>query len=101
MLQLASPALPIGAYAYSQGWSTPSSRKLGVATSTAPPHWLGGLLGHSLARLDIPLLLRQYDALERDDEGALFSWNDWLLANRETAELYLEDTAGWGAAAPA
>ena len=49
------------------------------------------------AKLDIPLLLRQYDALERDDEGALFSWNDWLLANRETAELYLEDSQQGGA----
>ena len=47
--------------------------------------------------LHIPLLLRQYDALERDDEGALFSWNDWLLANRETAELYLEDSQQGGA----
>ncbi|WVM93671.1 urease accessory UreF family protein [Halopseudomonas pachastrellae] len=96
VLQLASPALPIGAYAYSQGLEYAIEQNW-VSDIDSAAHWLGGLLGHSLARLDIPLLLRQYDALERDDEGALFSWNDWLLANRETAELYLEDSQQGGA----
>ena len=96
VLQLASPALPIGAYAYSQGLEYAIEQNW-VTDIDSAAHWLGGLLGHSLARLDIPLLLRQYDALERDDEGALFSWNDWLLANRETAELYLEDSQQGGA----
>ncbi|MEH6539282.1 MULTISPECIES: urease accessory protein UreF [Halopseudomonas] len=96
VLQLASPALPIGAYAYSQGLEYAIEQNW-VSDIDSAAHWLGGLLGHSLAKLDIPLLLRQYDALERDDEGALFSWNDWLLANRETAELYLEDSQQGGA----
>ncbi len=96
VLQLASPALPIGGYAYSQGLEYAIEQGW-VTDINSAAGWLGGLLEHSLARLDLPVLLRQYDALERADDGALFSWNDWLLANRETAELYLEDSQQGGA----
>ncbi|SDS34371.1 urease accessory protein [Halopseudomonas xinjiangensis] len=96
VLQLASPALPIGGYAYSQGLEYVIEQGW-VSDLDSAADWLEGLASQGLARLDVPLLLRQYTALEQGDTDALARWNDWLLASRETAELYLEDSQQGGA----
>lgn len=96
VLQLASPALPIGGYAYSQGLEYVIEQGW-VNDLDSAADWLKGLASQGLARLDVPLLLRQYTALEQGDMDALARWNDWLLASRETAELYLEDSQQGGA----
>src|SRR5688572_7054636 len=44
-----------------------------------------------LGALDLPVLLRMYKAWTDNDMQALRYWNSWLLAARETAELYAED----------
>jgi urease accessory protein len=96
VLQLASPALPIGGYAYSQGLEYAIEQDW-VTDLDSAAAWLTALAERSLGRLDIPVLLRQYAALQQADENRFAEWNDWLLASRETAELYLEDSQQGGA----
>ena len=96
VLQLASPALPIGGYAYSQGLEYAVEQDW-VKDLESAAAWLEGVANRALGQLDIPVLLRQFAALEAGDRAAVQRWNDWLLANRETAELYLEDSQQGGA----
>ena len=89
LLQLASPALPVGGFAYSQGLESAISdgRVNDVASAQ---RWIGDMLRLVLARLEAPLWLRIYDAALAQDERALVHWNEELLATRETAELRAE-----------
>jgi urease accessory protein len=90
LLYLVSPALPIGAFAYSGGlaaaidldwvWDEPSLH-----------NWMHGVLTQGLARLDLPLLIRAHQAAESRDAAAFAHWNDTVLAARETAELLAEE----------
>lgn len=96
VLQLASPALPIGGYAYSQGLEYAVEQNW-VKDLDSAAAWLEGVANRALGQLDIPVLLRQFAALEAGDRASVQRWNDWLLANRETAELYLEDSQQGGA----
>lgn len=96
VLQLASPALPIGAYSYSQGLEYVIEQGW-VDSLDSAEQWLEGLAANAVGQLDIPVLLRQYQALEEGDHHGFAQWNDWILANRETAELYLEDSQQGGA----
>lgn len=88
--QLISPTLPVGAYAYSGGLELAIERGW-VADEAGALDWIEGLLRHSLAMLDVPILLRCHEACRQGDAGALCDWNDWLLAARESAELQQED----------
>lgn len=90
LLQLVSPALPIGAFAWSQGLE--SALELGWVTNAKELHdWLEGVLEDGPGRGDLPVLMRLHRAWAEDDAAALRYWNDWLLASRETAELHEED----------
>lgn len=90
LLQLVSPALPIGAFAWSQGLE--SALELGwVRGRDGLAEWLGGVLEDGLSRGDLPVLQRIHVACDRADSESVSTWNDWLLASRETAELYEED----------
>ncbi|TCO78237.1 urease accessory protein UreF [Chromatocurvus halotolerans] len=87
---LISPALPVGAYAYSQGLEFAIEAGW-LSAPEALDDWLAGLLSEGLARSDLPVLLRCLDAWQLGDVAALDHWNDWLRASRETRELLLED----------
>lgn len=90
LLQLASPALPIGAYSYSQGLEyAVEAGWVGNAEDTRD--WLLGLLSHGQAYLEVPLLARLYDAWEQGDAPAVARWTGLLLAARESAELQAEE----------
>ncbi|WP_110648919.1 urease accessory protein UreF [Salinicola peritrichatus] len=90
LLQLVSPALPIGAFAWSQGLE--SAFELGwVDDEESLGEWLAGVLDDGLMHCELPLLARLQSAWARGDRHALQYWNDWLLANRETRELAEED----------
>jgi len=89
LLQLASPALPVGAYSYSQGLE--SAIEAGVVHDAASAkRWIGDVLAHSLAQLEAPVLLRLCAAWTTGDVAAAQRWNELFLASRETAELRAE-----------
>jgi len=88
--QLISPALPVGAYAYSQGLEYATEHGWVTDEATAE-HWIIGILSHTLARLDIPVLSRLSLAWQNNELNAVNHWNDFLLACRESSELKNED----------
>ncbi|MCP5208089.1 MAG: urease accessory protein UreF [Hahellaceae bacterium] len=89
-LYLASPALPIGGFAYSQGLE--SAIELGwVKDEPTLQGWLQGVLHEGLGQLDLPILWRCLAAVENNDRAAQHYWNDLTFANRETHELVFEE----------
>ena len=89
-LQLASPSLPIGAYAYSQGLEM--AVELGwVKSAEDLDAWLRDQIEHSIARVDLPLLARLYDAAAYGDHDALAHGSATLIAQPETRELRADD----------
>jgi urease accessory protein len=90
LLHLASPALPVGAYAYSRGmeWAVAAGW---LPDAAAVRDWILGLLDRSLARLDVPVLCRLHAAFAANDTAKATAWNDFLYASRETHEARLED----------
>ena len=91
LLHLASPALPVGGFAYSQGLE--SAIHCGIVhDADSAQHWIGTLLNHGLARLEAPLWLRLHAAAMRHDEAEIGHWNAEVLATRETAELRAESS---------
>jgi len=87
LLQLASPALPVGAYSYSGGLEAAVEAGV-VHDAPSAERWIGDVLAHSVARMEAPVLLRLVQAF---CEGvSAQDWNDRFLASRETAELRAE-----------
>lgn len=90
LLQLVSPALPVGAYAYSQGLEAAVDAGW-VSDEVSLRGWLFGVLEHSLCRVDLPVLARLQRAWSAGDDAAVAYWAAWLMAQRESAELQAED----------
>jgi len=86
LLQLASPALPIGAYSYSEGLELLVETGE-IANQQALEHWITQELRYGAVRLEAAVMLRAYWAFQQDDFEALRYWDQWLLAARETEEL--------------
>jgi urease accessory protein len=82
LLQLASPALPVGAYSYSGGLEAAIEAGV-VGDAGSAERWIGDVLVHSLAGMEAPLLLRMIEVPDP-------RWNELFLASRETAELRAE-----------
>jgi urease accessory protein len=90
LLQLASPGLPVGAFAYSQGLE-PAVHAGWVHDEPTAAAWLGELLAHTLQGLEIPLFARLYRAWAAADAAEVERWNAFLHASRATRELQSED----------
>jgi urease accessory protein len=90
LLQLVSPSLPVGAFAYSQGleWAVEAGW---IGDAADVEAWLGDQLHQAVARIDLPLLARMQAAAARRDAAAIATSIDHLLALRETAELRAEE----------
>jgi urease accessory protein len=90
LMQLVSPALPIGAFAFSQGLEM--AVELGwVTDEKSAEAWLLGSLADGLARLELPVAARFHAAWSSDDRTTVTRWADVLLASRETRERRLEE----------
>ena len=89
VLQLASPALPIGAYSYSQGleWIVEEGTVHDVESAQA---WIGDVLDHVMATGEAAVVWRLLVAAKHGDWQAVARWNAWFRASRETAELRAE-----------
>lgn len=90
LLHISSPALPIGAFAYSQGLEY--TLEAGWCKNADDVEmWIKSVMTQGLGGVDLPILKRLHQAWAKNDVQALQYWNAMLLAFRETKELYLED----------
>jgi urease accessory protein len=89
LLQLASPALPVGAYSYSQGLEAAIEQGI-VKDEASALAWIEDVLAFCVATMEAPLFLRLYDSWIRDDAEDAKHWNALVLASRESSELRAE-----------
>ncbi|MFC4314258.1 urease accessory protein UreF [Steroidobacter flavus] len=90
ILHLASPALPIGAFHFSQGLEYAVDAGW-VQDEAGSLTWIAGVARHGIGTLDLPILLRLHRAASAGDDDSLQRWDRFLLAARETEELRAED----------
>lgn len=90
LLHLVSPSLPIGSFAYSQGleWAVETGW---ITDESSLEAWLSDLLEQALTYIDIPILVRMYDACLSGSKKRMAHWCSILLACRETSELRKEE----------
>ncbi|HEY0839813.1 MAG TPA: urease accessory UreF family protein [Vulgatibacter sp.] len=89
LLRLASPALPVGAYGYSQGLETVIESGL-AATPAAVEAWIGDHLRCCLARGDAAYFWRIWRSILAGDHDEALRWDEEYLASRGSAELRAE-----------
>ena len=86
LLQLASPALPLGAYSYSEGLET-LVEQVKIKTPTDLFTWLEQELIYGAIRIESALMLKGYRGLIDNQLDTIISCNRWLTASKETKEL--------------
>ena len=86
LMWLASPALPVGGFSYSEGLE--AAVEAGTVTDEAQAgDWLLAQLQLALARSDLPALAQACAAWSAHDAERIQALNSWLAQTRETAEL--------------
>jgi len=90
LCQLVSPALPVGAYHFSQGLEY-AVHENWVRDEPTAYDWINNIAHHAIGTLDVPVLLRLYDAWRSNDAIAIKHWSQFLIASRETSELRAEE----------
>jgi urease accessory protein len=90
LLQLGSAALPIGAFAYSQGLEQAVASGA-VRDAESAGRWVEGLIEHSLLSQDLPLFARLHVAWSTGDSDAALRWDNELYAARGSRELREEE----------
>ncbi len=88
-LHLASPALPVGGFAYSQGLEQAIEGRW-ITDMEQAYSWIRDALLLNLARQELPWWLHCYETASQQQWDALLDGNQQLSALRETAELRLE-----------
>lgn len=95
LMQLASPALPIGGYSYSQALEAAIDSTL-VSDAVSAQQWIGDLFLGVFTRSEAPLWLMSHSAWSKYDFVLCAELNDYFLASRETSELRAEtEQMGW------
>ena len=89
LIWLASPALPVGGFSYSEGLESAVDRAL-VSTEQEAADWLVDQLHLTLARADLAVLAQAIPAWRGNDIARLRALNGWALQTRETHELRLQ-----------
>jgi urease accessory protein len=86
LMWLASPALPVGAFAYSEGLE--SAVEAGCATTEGQAgDWLVDQLQLGLGRADMAVAAQALAAWRQGDLERIATLNDWVRLTRESAEL--------------
>jgi urease accessory protein len=86
LLQLTSPALPVGAYGYSEGLETLVDQGL-IRSAADLQIWLQESLAAGSISIESAILIRTHRAWVQGNQPEVIYWNHWLSATRETAEL--------------
>ena len=85
LMWLASPALPVGAFSYSEGLESAVEAGL-VASEAEAGDWLADQLQLALARADMAVAAQAFAAWRRGDLDRVAALNDWVRQTRESAE---------------
>jgi urease accessory protein len=86
LIWLASPALPVGGFSYSEGLEAAVEAAL-VRDEPSAGDWLCDQLHASLARSDLSVLGAAVDAARAGDPERLHQLDQWVRCTRETSEL--------------
>lgn len=89
LMWLASPALPVGGFSYSEGLEAAVDSG-GVTDEASAGAWLRDQLHLSLARADLAVVAQALPAWRHHDFARATELNDWVLRTRETSELRLQ-----------
>ena len=89
LMWLASPALPIGGFSYSEGLEAGVDSAY-ITTFNVANDWLIDQLHLTLARADLAAVAKAIPAWRRGDSTRIDELNDWVLQTRETSELRLQ-----------
>lgn len=85
LLWLASPALPVGGFSYSEGLEAAVDAGL-VTDEASAADWLLNQLELVQARAELPVAAAAHAATQALDGARLAELNAWVLQTRETAE---------------
>lgn len=89
LMWLASPALPVGAFSYSEGLET-AVEEGRVADEASAATWLADQLLLAQARSDLAAAAQAHAAWATHDTDRLAALNTWVLNTRESAEFRLQ-----------
>ncbi|MFM8757529.1 MAG: urease accessory protein UreF [Limnohabitans sp.] len=89
LIWLASPALPVGGFSYSEGLEAAIDQGL-VHDEDSCTQWLTDQLLLTQARGDLAVIAQAVPAWQSLDTQRLQSLNAWVLASRESAEMRLQ-----------
>lgn len=95
LFQLASPALPVGGFSYSQGLEAAVAEGMVCSESDAQA-WITGILTGPFASVEGTLWVVLHRAWQSADIEQVKQWNNWFWASRETQEFRMEtEQMGW------
>lgn len=98
LLHLASPALPIGGFSYSQGLEAAIEAGL-IHDADSARTWIAAGLTEVLAHCELPFIAQQMQRWQAGEVAAIGAANAWFLASRESAEFRREtEQMGWSLA---
>jgi urease accessory protein len=86
LLRLASPALPVGGFSYSDVLES-AVEAAAVHDESSALLWLRDQLHLSQARADLPLVASAHGAWAQHDAARITELNTWMLITRESREL--------------
>ena len=86
LMWLASPALPIGGFSYSECFEAGVDKDL-IATESEASAWLLDQLHLSQSRSDLAVVVQAIPAWQQADHTRIAELNAWVLRTRESSEL--------------
>ena len=89
LMWLASPALPVGGFSYSEGLEAAIDAGY-VHDEASATQWVCDQLHLTLARADLVILRDTLQAWQAKDTPTLHTLDQWVRQTRETAELRLQ-----------
>ena len=89
LMWLASPALPVGGFSYSEALEAAVDDGR-VTNEASAAEWLVNQMALAPARADLPVLAQAHAAWQRHDLARITHLNDFIGRTRETCELRLQ-----------